>query len=118
MSQKDAYVAAGYSSNQQTAEVNSTKLLRNTKFKVEYDKAKAKAADSANLTKADVLTRLWLEAKGDGDDTASSARVSALDKLAKHFGVYEVDNAQRIPKIETIKINLVRPDGTSETVDE
>jgi len=118
MNQQSAYIAAGYSANPNTAKVNAARLLTNANFRAEYNKAKDKAAKKAEVCKADVLKRLWLEARGGGDDTASSARVSALDKLAKHFGIYEVDNAQKVPKIETIKINLVRPDGTTQTVDE
>ena len=57
---------------------------------------RAKVSEAAEVDAAWVLTRLKKEAEGAN---TAAARVSALDKLAKHLGLYERDNAQSQPVI-------------------
>ena len=53
MSQKEAYVSAGYSPK--TAEQNSTALIRNPKFRANFEAAKERAANKAEATLERVL---------------------------------------------------------------
>lgn len=67
-----------------------------------------------NDVDADVVIQgLLTEAQGNGKDTNSAARVSAWDKLGKHFGIYGEDNKQKVPEAVTgIFFNTPPPGGT------
>lgn len=41
----------------------------------------------------------------------------SLERLSKHLGLYEKDNTQKAPKIDSISINLVSTDGKTQQVD-
>ena len=60
---------------------------------------RAELAKEARVDAAYLIGRLKIEIEGTGKDTNSAARVSAIDKLAKHLGFYSEDNAQRAANI-------------------
>ena len=59
--------------------------------------AKDKRSARAEVTQEMVVLGLLKEAQ-DIDDGAPAARVSAWEKLGKHLGIFEKDNAQKGPR--------------------
>lgn len=53
--QAEAYIAAGYKSKGKAAENNAARLIANDRFKAEYDKAMAEAAEKTNINAQRVL---------------------------------------------------------------
>ena len=102
-----AAIRAGYS--EKTASEQGYQLLQKTSVAESIQKAK-KQLENRSKDGADwVVERLKYEAKTADSD---SARVSALDKLGKHFGIYEEDNAQQSKAPVNVSIEYIRPDDT------
>ena len=85
-----AAIRAGYSKN--NADKIGSELLGKTRVADAVSKAKAKLRNKSGKSADWVIKRLIKEAKTAKND---GARVSALDKLGKHFGIYEEDNSQK-----------------------
>lgn len=84
---------AGYSEN--AARVTASKLLAKPAIKAALAAGQAELAEATGISAQTVVRDLYetyREAREAGD---FGPAVSALDKLAKHTGAYETDNAQK-----------------------
>lgn len=90
MNATQAAIRAGYS--KKTANPQGARLLANVSVS-EYIKQGQELLANRSKKGADwVVERLEHEAENAGSD---SARVAALDKLGKHYGIFEIDNSQK-----------------------
>lgn len=80
-----AAIRAGYS--RKTAGQQAEQLLKKLEIAAAVRNGQAKAAERAGRTAADVIAALWRESSETGIGASHSARVSALNVLAKHFGL-------------------------------
>ena len=82
-----AAISAGYSEN--TANVIGSENLSKPYIAEYLSEFKAKASERAIVTVSDVVGWLAKEAKGEGEDTSSSARVSACKTLTDYTGGFD-----------------------------
>lgn len=101
-----AAIRAGYSAK--TAESQASRLLRNAKVRAVVDEAKDKAARAADVTVLEVLTGLRREAYGEGPDTSSNARTTALVALGKTLKMFteKVELSGRLTLEELVRESM------------
>jgi len=87
-----AAIRAGYSPHR--ADQIGYENLRKPGIKAAIDKAQKKRADKVKITAEMVVEGLLREATLDGSGSSHAARVAAWEKLGKHLGIFERDNAQ------------------------
>ena len=81
-----AAIAAGYS--ERTARQAGARLLTKVNIQKAIASAKAARSERVQVTQDYVISRLVIEAEREGDGSSHSARVSALEKLGKHLGMF------------------------------
>ena len=86
-----AAIRAGYAVS--GAAVEASRLLTNANISEAIQKQRDKLSDEATKSGRWVLERLVKEA--EAIENSDTARISALDKLGRHHGIYETDNAQK-----------------------
>ena len=82
-----AAISAGYS--EKTANVMGAENLSKPYIAEYITSFKEKASERAIVTVSDVVGWLSKEAKGEGEDTSSSARVSACKTLTDYTGGFD-----------------------------
>ena len=85
-----AAIRAGYSKH--TASEQGSRLLSYAKVADAVGRGSANKSKRAKKSADWVIRRLEAEAKSK--DNTGAERISALDKLGRHHGIYEVDNDQ------------------------
>ncbi len=98
-----AAIRAGYS--KKTAQEQSSRLLSNVMIQAAIQVAKKARAKKTGCTAEFVIKGLMKEATSKEKDASATSRVSALNSLGKHTGIFEKDNKQKANEI---------PDHTSE----
>jgi len=86
-----AAIRAGYS--ERTARAIGSENLAKPYIADAISKAQKERSDNAKSDALWVIEKLEREAQ-DGENTGSE-RISALDKLGRHHGIYERDNSQK-----------------------
>lgn len=81
-----AYIRAGYSPK--GAEGHAARLVGNGRVKEAIAAARAKRSKSVEIRAEHVLSILVKEAKGEGKDTSSAARIRAAELIGKHIGMF------------------------------
>jgi phage terminase small subunit len=81
-----AAIRAGYSSR--TARQQASELLTKPDIAKAIAQGRKKLQKKAGITREQVIQGLRREADGQGPDTNSKARVSALTQLGKHLGMF------------------------------
>ncbi len=81
-----AAIRAGYAPA--SAHVQGSRMMSNAKVQAAIAKAKARRAERTGVTKDFVVEKLMVEATREGEGSSHSARVSALEKLGKHLGMF------------------------------
>ena len=87
-----AAIRAGYSEN--TASEIGYENLRKPQIAEAIQKARLERSEKTESSAEWVIKRLEIEA--EKKESSGAERISALDKLGKHHGVYEVDNSQKV----------------------
>jgi len=82
-----AAIRSGYS--KKGAGTAGSRLLQYRAVTGEIARLSEEANEQIGLTRDYVIERLMIEAEGKDADTSASARVSALEKLGKHLGMFE-----------------------------
>lgn len=81
-----AATRAGYSVK--TANEQGARLLANARVAARVAEAKTARAEHAAIDAQTVLDGLLIEARGNGPDTASSARTAAWKLIGQHVGMF------------------------------
>lgn len=115
-----AYARAGYRAAGNAAETNASRLLRSPGVAAEVGRLLADRAARTALTADGVIRRLAEEADYRGDGSTHSARVRALEVLARHHGLLrdrvEVKGTARLEVVE--EVVDARPDLSALTDDQ
>jgi|SRR6056297_3274660 len=91
--------------------VAGPRLLGNVGVKAAIQERMKAVSDEALVDAAWVVERLKMEAAREGEGSSHSARVSALEKLGKHIGMFvdRVDHSGTL-HVEGAEMTFVRPD--------
>lgn len=89
--------------------VKASELLANGKVTVRIDQLRAPALKAAGAsvdrTIQEVAGVAYADPKADGETIKYSDKLSALEMLMKHHGLYKADNKQKAPNVN-IHVNL------------
>lgn len=96
---------AGYSTK--TADRQGHELLKKPEIRQAIDQGLADQAQQAHITTQDVLQGLAREARGEGPDTTSNARIQALKALGDYLGMWS-------PQRHEVTLNKQPSDMTDE----
>ena len=89
-----AAISAGYS--EKTAKDMGCQNLAKPYIAEYIENFKSKASERALVTTEDVVRGLMVEAKGEGEDTSTSARVNAWKALSDYTGGFDSNKQQNI----------------------
>jgi len=89
-----ASISAGYS--EQTAKQMGTENLSKPVIAEYIARFKAEATKEAIVTVEDIVRGLMIEAKGQGEDTSTSARVAAWKALSNYTGGFDNNKNQNM----------------------
>ncbi len=107
MSQYEAYLSAYPSAKKwkrECVDIEGSKLMKNPKVVLRYEKLKEKVAEKVTITLAEVVNLIVDMAK-DGEQ--ESNRRGAMDMLMKHLGGFEKDNNQQTIEINNIDVKFI-----------
>ncbi len=104
-----AATRAGYS--EKTAYSQGQRLLKDVEVAKAIAERQAERAERVRVTADDVLAGLLREAKGEGQDTHTSARVSAWAQIGKHLGMFGPKGTEDDPVHHEHRHNLGWADG-------
>jgi len=88
-----AALKAGYS--KKTAKAIGHENLTKPNIKKFIQEHLKKQSEKIGISFDDVIDGLEIEAKGDGEDTKTTARITAWTQIGKLLGYYSADNAQK-----------------------
>lgn len=83
-----AYERAGYKASGRSADAHASRLVANGSIAARIAELQAERAESVGVTAQEVVTGLLTEARGDGPDSNSAARVTAWTNIGKHLGMF------------------------------
>ena len=89
-----AALSAGYSEN--TAQQMGSENLSKPVIAEYIFKFKAKASEKALITTEDVVKGLMIEAQGIGEDTNTSARITAYKALSDYTGGFDSNKVHNV----------------------
>lgn len=99
---KQAAIRAGYAPR--SAEVHASRLLSLDKVKNEIKARQTELRKREESVSERIRRRLWEESEDYSEFASHSARIRALEILAKIYGEFELDNKQKAdPLAEAIK---------------
>lgn len=99
---KQAAIRAGYAPR--SAEVHASRLLSLDKVKNEIKARQTELRKREESVSERIRRRLWEESEDYSEFASHSARIRALEILAKIYGEFELDNKQRTdPLAEAIR---------------
>lgn len=101
---KQAAIRAGYSVK--TAEVQASRLLSLAKVQQELRARQADIRQKEESVGERIRRRLWEESEDYSEFASHSARIRALEVLAKLYGEFEKDNAQKTDPLKTLLNSL------------
>ncbi|MCA1298029.1 terminase small subunit [Stappia indica] len=84
LSQDEAYARAGYKASRSAA----SRLSANVSVKARIAELVGKGAEKAEVSVAQVLQGLMVEATREGEGSSHGARVSAWSQIGKHLGMF------------------------------
>ena len=79
---------AGYSSTGTTPRAQGLRNLHSPLVAAAIAKAQKRREKRTGISQDEVITGLYVEAQGLGEDTTSSSRVRAYELLGKHLGMF------------------------------
>ena len=95
-----AAIRAGYSKN--TANEQASRLLTKNNIQEKVAAGRAKIAEQVESSAERIRRRLWEEADDFTEMASHSARIKALETLAKLDGLFAKDNGQKNPPIPAV----------------
>ena len=107
-----AYHAAGYKATGAAVRSGAARLLTNANVTDYLTELQQKASEQAEVDATYVIRRLKMEAEREGQGSSHAARVSALNSLGKHLGVFGEPEPDDRPIL--VVTNIMKMQGTGD----